>query len=160
MALKPVKSKLINGVRHSFASTILTITGPGEIWRPKGFSSITFGRERERGEVRGPHPDPIAKTRGQNKYNATLKMYLAELNYLVRVVLGGPGYGDRFFPVQLQYLENGLDPVSIDIQACNLDKQSVDNATGTDATQIEVDLHPLKIIWNGEDDVDDPLAAA
>lgn len=129
------------------------------IWKPKGFSSITFSRERERGEVRGPHPDPIAMTRGQNKYEATLKLYLAELNYLKRVVLGGPGYGDRFFPVGLQYLENGLDLVSIDIRSCKLDKDAVDNAVGTDATEVEIDLHPLKIIWNGEDDVDDPLAA-
>jgi hypothetical protein len=160
MALKPIRNVLINGVRHSFASVTLEITGPGGIWKPKGFSAISFSRTRERGEVRGPHPDPMAHTRGENTYEASMKMYLAEVNYLKRVILGGPGYGDRFFPIVLQYFENGLDLVSVEIRSCKLDSDKVDNAKGTDATEVEIDLHPLKVVWNGEDDVDDPLNAA
>jgi hypothetical protein len=159
MALKPIRYPLINGVRASMASTELEITSDLLTWKTKGWSKLDFDRTRDRGEVRGPHPDPIAMTRGQNKYTGSMTLYLAELNYLKQVVLGGPGYGDRFFRIVLQYLENGQDVVKVELRSCKLDKDAVSNAIGTDATQVEIDLHPLKIIWNDQDDVDDPLAA-
>lgn len=159
MPLKPIRYPLVNGVRQSFASCNLEITSDLLTWKPIGWSKLSFERTRERGEVRGPHPDPIAMTRGQNKYTASMTMYLAEVNYLVQEVLGGPGYGDRFFRVVLQYLENGLDVVKIELRSCKLDKDAVDNSQGTDATQVEIDLHPLKMLRNDIDDVDDPLAA-
>ena len=159
MALKPIRYPLVNGVRQSFASCELKIISDLLTWKPQGWSKLTFDRTRDRGEVRGPHPDPIAMTRGQNKYTGALTMYLAEVNYLMQVVLGGPGYGDRFFSIVLQYQANGLDTVKVELRQCKLDKTSIDNSLGTDATQVEIDLHPLKIILNDQDDVDDPLAA-
>lgn len=162
MALKPIRYPLINGVRHSMASLAnggLLITSDVRNWTSNGWNKLSFERTRDRGEVRGPHPDPIGMTRGQNKYTASLTLYLAELNYLVQEVLGGPGYGDRPFSIVLQYLSNGLDTVKVEIRGCHLDKQAVDNSVGTDATMVEIDLHPIKIIWNDQDDVDDPLAA-
>lgn len=164
MALKPVRQILINGVGYSFASVKLTITcedtGQTLDLSDGGYSSVNFSRERERGFGQGPHPDPQFKTRGSNKYSASIKFYLATLNYLVQETLGGAGYGDRFFTANLQYLENGLDPVTIDIRSCTLDSDKVDNSKGTDATEVDVNLNPLKILRNNIDDVDNPLAAA
>ncbi len=157
--LAPIRYPLVNGVRQSLASCQLQIVTPTLIYAPKGFSKITFDRTRERGEVRGPHPDPIAKTRGQNKYTCSLTLYLAEWNYLWQTALGGSGYGDEFFRVVLQYLENGLDVVKVEFRGCTMDKSAIDNSQGTDATSVEMDLTPIKIIWNDQDDVDDPLAA-
>lgn len=159
MPLQPIRYPLVNGVRQSFASCQLQITSETATWEPKGWNKITFDRTRERGEVRGPHPDPIAKTRGTNAYTCSLSMYLAEWNYLWQEVLGGAGYGDQFFRVVLQYLENGLDVVKVEFRGCTMDKSSIDNSQGTDATMVEMDLTPIKIIWNDQDDVDDPLAA-
>ena len=164
MALKPIRQVLINGGGYSFASVKLIITceetGQTLDLSDGGYSSINFSRERERGEGRGPHPDPQFKTRGSNKYSASIKLYMATMNYLIQETLGGAGYGDRFFAIELQYLENGLDPVTIEIRACTVDSDKVDNSKGTDATEVEVDLHPLKFLRNGLDDVDNPLAAA
>lgn len=164
MALKPIRQVLINGAGFSFASVKCSITceetGQTLDLSDGGYSSINFSRERESGEGRGPHPDPQFKTRGSNKYSASIKFHLATWNYFKRVTLGGPGYGDRFFAIELQYLENGLDPVSVEIRACRAESDKVDNSKGVDATEVEVDLKPLKILWDGEDDVDNPLAAA
>lgn len=164
MAVKPLRQILINGVAYSFASVKMTITcdetGQELDLSDGGYSSVNFSRERERGELRGPHPDPQGKTRGSNKYSASIKFHMSTLNYFIQSTLGGAGYGDRFFVVNLQYLEKGLDPVTIDIQGCTLDKDSVDNSKGTDATEVDTDLHPLKYLRNGLDDVDNPLAAA
>ena len=40
---------------------------------------------------------------------------------------------------------------------CTWDKDHGDNAKGTDPTEIEVNLNPLKILGDGFDDVDNPL---
>lgn len=163
MALRPLRYALINGVGYSWASVHLSITcestGKSLNLDQAGYSSINFARTRERGVAHGPHPDPLFKTRGQNTYEASIKFYMSALNYFIQETLGGAGYGDRFFDVELQYLEDGLDPVTISIRGCTLDTDKVDNAKGTDATEVEVELNPLKYLRNGLDDVDSPLAA-
>lgn len=165
MALRPIQYPTVNGVRQSPASVTLELIpinangSPGTPYRTRGWSKLDFERTRDRGDVYGPHPDPLGKTRGQNKYTGSLAMYLAEWNYFVREVLGGPGYGDRFFTVICTYTSNGFDPVKAEIRGCTVDKNAFSNAVGTDATQVEMDLHPIKIVMNDEDDVDDPLAA-
>lgn len=165
MALTPIKYPVVNGVRQSIASCTLEIIptlangSPGPAWRPKGWSKLSFDRTRETGDVYGPHPDPLGQTLGQNKYTGALTMYLAEWNYLARQILGGPGYGNRFFSIVCTYTANGFDPVKVELRGCRMLKSSIDNSVGTDATQVEMDLKPIKVIWNDEDDVDDPLAA-
>lgn len=164
MATKKPRYALINGVAYSFASISLRITckdtGKSEDITNSGFTSLNFSRTRERGKLRGPHPDPLAKTRGSNDYTASLKGYLSLFNYIQMEILGGAGYGDRFFVLDLQYSENGLDTVPVKIYACTLDSEKIDNAQGTDGTEVESDLNPLKWIKNKADDVDNPLNAA
>lgn len=163
-AIKPAREPFINGVGYSWASIQAEIfcESTGQRWKGfQGFSSVNFnGGERERGFGYGPHPDPLFKTRGQNKYDASIKFYLHAFRYLTETVLGGAGYGDRSFTLTIQYLENGLDPVTVEIRGCTLDSRKVDNAKGTDGTEFECMLSPLKILWNGIDDVDNPLVAA
>jgi hypothetical protein len=164
MALPPIKYPLVNGNRQSWASCNLELAveggeGASASWRPRGWSEMNFERTREVGDVYGPHPDPLGTTRGQNKYTGSLKMYLAEWNYFVQEILGGPGYGDVFFRAVLTYVENGFDNVKVELRGCRMLKSGFGNSMGTDATQVELDLHPVKIIWNDQDDVSDPLAA-
>lgn len=164
MATKPVRYPIINGNGYSFASCKLKITceDTGETLdlSDGGYSSINFSSEREVGEGRGPHPDPAYTTRGSNKYSLTIKFWKSTYDYLIKVVLGGGGYRDRRFSIDLQYLENGLDPATMTATGCRALTSKVDNSKGVDATEVEVDCHPLKIIENGIDDVDNPLVAA
>ncbi len=159
MALKPIKYPLVNGVRHSITSTTLELISDLGTYRPRGWSEFNFERTRDVGDVYGAHPDPLGTTRGQNKYTASLKMYLAEWNYLKQETLGGAGYGDVFLRIVFSYFENGFDLVKVELRGCRMLKSGFSNSVGTDATQVDQDLHPVKIIWNDQDDVSDPLAA-
>lgn len=160
----PVQYPLINGYGHSWASIEVSITCDStgktlDLATAQGFSSINFKRTRSRSKAWGPHPKPLFKTRGQDDFTASIKFYLAVFNFMVLDTLGGAGYGDRFFTLTIKYLENGLDPVKVEIRGCTIDTDGADNAKGTDATEVECDLSPVDIIFNGVQDVDNPLAA-
>lgn len=162
MATKPLRSYLINGIAFSYASAQVEIscpaTGLSVDLENVGLTAINFKRERDRGEPgRGGHPDPLFKVRGQNKYTASLKAYKSVRDYIVEEVLGGAGHGDRVFNITVTFLENGLDAKIVEIRMCTWDTDGSDNQKGTDPTEVEVQLSPLKILFDGLDDVDNPL---
>lgn len=147
----PIQYPLINGVRHSFASIGLKIQGQEFI----GFKSIEYSRTRERGFVQGNHPDPLGKTRGKNTYKGSVELYLAEWNAFQKQL--GPGYGDVFFPVTVSYSENGFDTITDLINGCTIDSTEGGGSEGTDPTTRKFDLSPLKILFDGIDDLETPL---
>ncbi len=162
MATKPIRAYLINGIAHSFASASIEIscpaTGKSIDLQNVGLTAINYKIERDLGEpLRGGHPDPIAYSRGQNKYTGSMKMSKAVRDYIVTEVLGGPGYADRIYDVKVSWLEAGLDTTVDEIQRCRWASGGSDNQKGTDITEIEVNMFPTKILLNGQDDVDNPL---
>lgn len=164
-AALPIRFPTINGFAYSFASLSVVVaceaTGKSVDLADRGFTAINYKRERDRGEPgRGAHPDPLFKVRGQNKYTGSIKLYKAVSDYIKTEVLGGAGHGDRILTVTVQFLEGGLDTKTDKIIGCTWDTDGSDNAKGTDATEIEVTLTPLKVLFNGEDDVDNPLTSA
>jgi len=149
----PLVYPLINGVRHSLNSVELKINGRIYI----GVKSFNYTRKRNRSLVRGTSPDPIAKTRGENEYSADCELYLAEFN-LVQADLG-PGYGDIPFTAYATWTENGFDTITDVLTGCTLDSTEANNSQGSDPTVRKFDLAPLKILYNGIDDLATPLAA-
>lgn len=147
----PLSFPLINGVRHGFSSIELKLAGQIFV----GFKSINYSRVRTRSKVRGNHPDPIAKTRGENDYTGDCELYLAEWN-LFQALLG-QGYGDAIFSVLVTYGENGFDTISDELIGCSMDSTDASNGQGPDALVRKVDLSPLKIKFNGIDDLAVPL---
>lgn len=152
---------LVNGVRHSFASIEVKVAG--QIYYA---TSVNYSRKRNRTIVRENHPDPVGKTRGSNDYTADIEMLLAEFNLLQAALVAqanqqglNGGYGDVFFEVVVTYSENGLDTVADHIIGCTLDSTESSNAEGTDPTKRKFEMSPLKILFNGQDDVSTPLAA-
>jgi len=147
----PIQYPLINGVRHSFSSIELKIAGLIFV----GFKTINYSRTRSRSNVHGKSPDPIGKTRGKNEYKADCELYLAEWNALQAEL--GPGYGDTFFTITVTYGENGFDTIQDVIKGCTLDSTDASNSEGTDPTVRKLDLNPMKILFNGIEDMDTPL---
>lgn len=143
---------LINGVRHSFTSTVLKIDGQ----EFAGYRKVTWNRTRERSMVYGNNPDPLGKTRGKNSYEMKVTVLIAEWKAFITDHFG-EGYGDQSFTTQLSYIENGFDSQDVQALGCTIDGSSSDNSEGTDATEIEIDLQPVKIIVNGVDDNATPL---
>jgi hypothetical protein len=150
---------LVNGVRHGFASIELVLklpTGGKQIFR--GFKSINYTRTRDRGLIRGNHPDPIAKTRGENSYTGDTELYLEEFNVWRKAL--GPGYGDLFFDVNVTYGENGFTTVTDELLGCTMDSTEASNSQGTDGLTRKVNLAPLKVKFDGDDDLQTPLVGA
>jgi hypothetical protein len=151
----PIPYALINGVRHSFASLTFKLDGQEFV----GFSKVDYSRKRERGMPYGPNPDALGKTRGQNKYTFKVTVYTAEfLNFVTAHF--GPGYGDAQFVCQLSINENGMDPQSVMAINCTIDESTVSASAGVDATTVDLDFGPTKLIFNDTDDNSTPLGGA
>jgi hypothetical protein len=147
----PIQYPLINGNRHDFSSIELKLQGNVFI----GFKAIDYSRTRERGMVPGNHPDPLGKTRGKNTYKATVELYIAEWNAFQAQL--GDGYGDVFFQVLVTYSENGFDTIQDVINGCTMDSTEASGSSGTDPLTRKFELNPLKILFNGIDDLATPL---
>lgn len=152
----PLTLPLINGVRHNASSVEVKVANIIII----GVKSVNYSRKRNRTQVRGFHPDPIAQTLGENEYSADLEMYFAEYMLLQNTLLqlgGGKGYGDVTFDVLCTYGANGFDTVTDTIRGCNIDSTETGLSQGPDAITRKIELSPLKIFYNGVDDLTVPL---
>ncbi len=144
---------LVRGVRHGFSSIELKMNGLLFV----GFKSINYSRTRTRSQVRGNSPDPIAKTRGENDYKCDCEVYLAEWNLFQKQLKDG--YGDVFFNILVTYGENGFDTISDEIIGCTMDTTESSNSQGPDALVRKMEFSPLKIKFDGIDDLAVPLVA-
>ena len=154
--ITPISFPLVNGVRHGFSSIELKFQFNGQ--KVQVFcKSINYSRKRTRGLVRGNHPDPLAKTRGENEYAADCELYVAEWLLLKRTL--GAGYGDQFFTAMVTYGENGFDTFTDQIQGCTMDGLEVTAAQGSDPLVRKFDMNPLKVLFDDDDDLQFPLAA-
>lgn len=151
----PIPYPFLNGVRHSFASVEFKFNGLIFV----GIASMNYSRTRTRGLVRGNHPDPLGKTIGENEYSADVELYVAEWNQF-QASLGnaGKGYGDQFFTATAVYTANGFDLITDTLLGCTMDTTEAALAKGTDGLSRKLQLNPLKILFNGLDDLAVPLA--
>ena len=163
MAL-PLQFPLINGFRYSWASVEIKLAG-------QVFYAVeaNYGRKRSRQMVYVNHPDPVGKTVGKNEYTAGISFLLSEFNtfesalVLLSAASGtaaiGSGYGNVFFDVLVTYNENGADVIVDTIKGCTLDDVERTMSEGVDAVKIKCGLAPMKIYFNGQDDLAYPLVA-
>ncbi len=145
------------GARPSFGHIELKIAGFPFV----GFKKIDYSRTRSREKIWGAHPDPLGKTLGQNDYKASAELYLPEFNLFIAQLQAAnilTGYGDVFFDVTCTYNAPGFGVVTDLVQGCSIDTTEASNAQGTTALTRTFELDPLKIIFNGVDDVTTPLA--
>lgn len=152
----PIQVPLINGVVWSFAHVKLTIAG---LEFTGGFKSIKYSRKRDREIVYSNSPDPVGKTVGQNAYECSAELYLAwwqALQLTVGSTLGN-GYGDSPFKIDVAYNNNGFPAFVDTIYNCTIDSTESDNQAGTAALVRTVDFKPTKILFNGFDDLANPL---
>ena len=146
---------LVRGVRHGFVNITAKFALDGGKKIQMFIKSVNYGRTRTRGMVRGNHPDPIAKTIGENEYKASVEMALAEYRLLVAEL--GPGYGDVFFDLLVTYGLDGFETVTDEILGCTLDDDDASNGQGPDPLMRKLDLAPMKIKMAGIDDLKIPM---
>ncbi len=146
---------LIRGVRHGFANITLKFALDGGKKIQMFCKSINYGRTRNRGLLRGNHPDPIAKTIGENEYKASVEMAVAEYRLLIAEI--GPGYGDKSFDTLVTYGLDGFATVTDQILGCTIDDDDASNSQGSDPLMRKLDLGPLKILMAGVEDLLVPM---
>lgn len=155
----PIQVPLINGVVWSFQHITCTIAG---LEFTGGFKKIDYKRNRKREMVRSNNSDPIGKTQGENEYSCKVDMYLAWWFACIATVQQqlGPGYGDVSFSISVKYGNNGFAPFVDQILNCTFDSTEANNEAGVGALVRGVDFNPTKILFNGIDDLSNPLQAA
>lgn len=142
------------GARHSWQSIKAIVAGLPIL----GIKKCSYSRIRSREIMYGTHVDPIGKTQGENAYKASIDLYLAEYQQLKAALVQqadalGVGYGDVFFVVQVQYSAPGFTIIQDEIQGCTLDETNAEQTQGPAALIRGIELNPLKILFDGDDDV-------
>ena len=165
--MSSISYPLINGYRQSFVSTEVNFVQPsigssaaGQSLSLalRGYKSIKYSRKRTRAMLKGNSPDPLGKTRGENEYTCEAEYALEEFNAIQAALQGiQQGYGDVFFGLFVTHAEPGLDAVTDQILGCTLDDTENDSAQGPDATMRKMSFSPLKVLFNGIDDLEIPL---
>ena len=153
VATTPIQYPLVNGSAFSYSSIEWNLDG--NIFR--GFKSINFSRKRDRPLVYGNSPDPLFKVVGKNTYTCDGELYLAEFNNFVTLL--GAGYGDVFFTTKITFQQQNFPTVQVQCLGCTLDEVTASFSEGTDALSMKFVLDPLKILWNGVDDLAVPLVS-
>jgi hypothetical protein len=156
--ITPIQVPLTNGVVRSFGHVRLEIAG---LEFTGGFKSIKRSRVREREQPYSNSPDPIGKTLGENKYQCSAVVYYdwwANLLLTVQQNLGA-GYGDQPFTIYISYVGMNLNTYTDQVLNCTFDSTQADDQQGIAALTREIDFNPTKILFNGIDDLEDPLVA-
>src|SRR4051812_49243375 len=157
--VSPIQVPLTKGAGWSFPHIELKIAG---LNFRGGFKAIKYKRERKRDEMRSNSPDPVGLSLGENTYSASLTVWPQWWLNLLRTVqtLVGKGYGDQTFDVFVSFGRSVLDPFQDVIQGCHFDSTDVDHTAGTAPLDRTIDLRPLKILFDGTDDLETPLSRA
>lgn len=159
---------LINGTRQDFNNVELKMAGLIFV----GFKSITYKRSRKRDMPRGNSPDPLGKTIGENEYTGECEIYLAEwkvfkdalkslavLQGVPSAVAPGSGYGDVLFPIYVTKGSSLFDTQMDTLLGCSVDETDSNNSRSPDALTIKINLSPIKILFDGDDDLGTTLVA-
>lgn len=138
---------LINGNYHSFASIEAQLPGLKMV----DFTAINYSTGLDVTDVYGTRSQKLGTTRGKQKADASLEMYLRAWE-VFRATLNaigfraGQGYGDVRFPVLVQYGEPGLPVITHTIYGARIVNVEYNNADGTDPTKASLTLNVMRVI--------------
>lgn len=148
----PVQYPLINGARKDFSSISLFAAGRQFV----GFTAINYSDALRPGSVFGGSAQRIGRTRGQREITASITMYRAEWNDL-RAALG-PGYMEVPFDVTVSYGDDGLPTERDQLLGCRIVSESNNNAAGSEALTVDLELDVMDMLHNGLSPLRSPLA--
>jgi hypothetical protein len=146
MSAFPVPVPNILGHYFSFASIEARIKGQPFV----GFTAINYSNGLEPGDVYGTRPQLLGTTRGKQKAEGSLEMYLQDWENLKALLgAGGVGYGEERFSIVVQYGEIGM-PVKTDVlEGVRITKVEYSNADGTDAAKVTLTLNIMRVEESG-----------
>jgi hypothetical protein len=140
---------MVNGKSYDYSAIESSIPLAGIL---REVSEINYSHTVEPGELRAGVPWVIATSRGQysaegsmvisKQGNVWLVQKLAELSNCA-------GYMDYEFPIQVVYGRTGMPTLKDSLHVCRYVGSEMSNATGSDATMVNVTLHVTALYKNG-----------
>lgn len=138
----------VNGHRYSWASIEMHADG---IDQPE-FTAIDYATESEAGEVFAKGMQQIGDTAGTFKRNGSLELLKKQFNKLSKQL--GKGFMRKRFPITVSFDEDGEGGIVTDeLVQVRILKVSDSNSQGTDAAKVKLDLHIMRILYDGVDPV-------
>lgn len=151
----PIQYPLINGTRHEWSSIEIKLDGITYV----GVSSINYSDKLEPQKVRGTHPKPIGRTRGEYDAEGSIELYIAEAAVFRKALadkVGGNGYKEVAFDIVVQYGESEFDTITDTVVGARIKTDAGGGAKGPDPLATKWDLDVMNILWNGIDSLINP----
>ncbi len=142
---------LVNGIRHEWSSVELKLDGDVYV----GVKEVKYSATLKGTKMRGTHPAPIGRTRGEYDCEASIVLWFAEAVQFRKKL--GAGYMEKAFDIVVSYVEDGFDTVVDEIIGCRITKDEGGGSQGPDGLTISWDLDPMKVIYNGDESLKVPL---
>lgn len=142
---------LINGIRHEWSSVEIKLDGDVYV----GVKEIKYSASLKGSKMRGTHPAPIGRTRGEYDCEASIVLWFAEAVQFRKKL--GAGYLEKAFDIVVSYVEDGFDTVVDEIIGCRITKDEGGGSQSPDGLTISWDLDPMKIIFDGVEGLKTPL---
>ena len=152
----PIQVPLTQGAIRSFGHLQIQAAGLELNGGLKGFKR---SRKRDREFPMSNNPDPVGKTLGENKYQASVILYYDWFMNMLLTLQNtfGPGYGDQSFTAYATYVGVNLVVYTDMLLNCTLDSTDADDVQGIGALTRPIELNPTKILFGGYDDLAVPL---
>ena len=152
----PIQVPLTQGAIRSFGHIRFQAAG---LELNGGVKDFKRSRKRDREFPMSNNPDPIGKTLGENKYQASVVLYYDFFMNLLLTLQNtfGNGYGDQPFTAYVTYVGVNLVVYTDKLLNCTLDSTDASDAAGIGALTRPIELNPTKILFGGYDDLAVPL---
>lgn len=134
---------LINGTRHEWSSIEIKLRSDVYI----GVKEIKYSDSLKGTKLRGTHPKPIGRTRGEYDAEASIVLWFAEASIFRKAL--GPGYKEVPFDIVVSYTEDGFETIVDEIIGARITKDEGGGSQGPDGLSTPWDLDPMDIIWDG-----------
>lgn len=142
---------LINGTMHEWSSVTLKVKG--KIYTR--VKSINYSEKLTPTKVYGTSADVIGRTRGMREVDADLELYLDEWRLLQADL--GAGFYETPIEATVAYSEDNVSTVVDTLVGCRVQEVGASQSQGADALTRKVGLSVMKILWDGQDGVANPL---
>ena len=144
----------INGNRSSWAEIEFRIQGVRNI----GVQGLDYAPSQDPQYVYGAGVEPVGRTRGQVKPEASMTLLKEEFNLLIDSLAKqgqsqGLGYGEVTFDIQVSYRLDGLGNGTTQadsILGCRITKPAQAVSQGSDGLSVKVDLNPMRVLIMGK----------
>ena len=144
---------LINGQRASWCDIEFRIGGPRTI----GIQGIDYAPSQDPQYVYGAGVEPIGRTRGQVKPEASLTLLKEEFDILIAALAAqgaplGLGFGEVPFDIVVNYRMDGIGTGQIhtdQVIGCRITKPAQSYSQGSEALAVKLDLNPMRVLLAG-----------